>query len=64
MATATETNIPIGTIIVDMVDPKTKEMVWRGTAQDQVSGGGSDRGQVQDAMKALFKDFPPGPASK
>jgi hypothetical protein len=64
MATATQTNIPIGTIIVDMVDPKTKEMVWRGTAQDQVSGGGSDRGQVQDAMKALFKDFPPGSASK
>lgn len=64
MATATQTNIPIGTIIVDLVDPKTKEMVWRGTAQDQVSGGGSDRGQVQDAMTALFKDFPPGPSSK
>jgi Domain of unknown function (DUF4136) len=59
MATATQTNIPIGTIIVDMVNPKTKEMVWRGTAQDQVSGGGSDKGEVQDAMKALFKNFPP-----
>ncbi len=64
MASATQTNIPIGTIIVDMVDPKTKEMVWRGTAQDQVSGTGADRGQVQDAMKALFKDFPPAAGSK
>jgi hypothetical protein len=59
MATATQTNIPIGTIIVDMVNPKTHEMVWRGTAQDQVSGTGADRGQIQDAMQALFKNFPP-----
>ncbi|HTY41471.1 MAG TPA: DUF4136 domain-containing protein [Thermoanaerobaculia bacterium] len=60
MATATQTNIPIGTIIVDMVNPKTKEMIWRGTAQDQVSGTGADRGQVQQAMQELFKNFPPG----
>jgi uncharacterized protein DUF4136 len=61
MATATQTNIPIGTLIVDMVNPKTKEMVWRGTAQDQVSGNGEDRGKVQDAMNAMFKNFPPQP---
>ena len=61
MATATQTNIPIGTIIVDMVNPKTHEMIWRGTAQDQVSGTGADKGQVQDAMTALFKNFPPAP---
>ena len=59
MATATQTNIPIGTIIVDLVNPKTKEMVWRGTAQDQVSGTGEEKGQVQDAMAAIFKNFPP-----
>ena len=59
MATATQTNIPIGTIIVDMVNPKTHEMIWRGTAQDQVSGTGADKGQVQDAMNAIFKNFPP-----
>jgi hypothetical protein len=61
MATATQTNIPIGTIIVDMVNPKTHEMIWRGTAQDQVSSTGADRGQVQDAMNAIFKNFPPTP---
>ena len=59
MATATQTNIPIGTIIVDMVNPRTHEMIWRGTAQDQVSGTGADRGQVQQAMQAIFKNFPP-----
>jgi hypothetical protein len=59
MATATQTNIPIGTIIVDLVNPKTHEMIWRGTASDQVSGTGADRGQVQQAMQAIFKNFPP-----
>lgn len=63
MATATQTNIPIGTVIVDMVNPKTHEMIWRGTAQDQVTGTGADRGQVQQAMQAIFKNFPPGSAS-
>jgi hypothetical protein len=62
MATATQTTIPIGTMIVDMVNPKTHEMVWRGTAQDQVSTTGADRGQIDAAMQALFKNFPPQPA--
>lgn len=61
MATATQTTIPIGTLIVDMVNPKTHEMVWRGTAQDQVSSTGADKGQVDAAMQALFKNFPPQP---
>jgi hypothetical protein len=59
MATATETKIPIGTLIVDLVNPKTKEMVWRGQAQDQVSGTGEDQGKIQAAVTALFKNFPP-----
>ncbi len=60
MATATETNIPIGTLIVDLVDPSTHEMVWRGIAKDQVSGNGEDQGKVGEAMQKLFANFPPG----
>ena len=64
MATATQTNIPIGTLIVDLVDPNTKEMVWRGIAQDQVSANGEQKGQTDQAIAAIFKNFPPGAASK
>jgi len=60
MATTTVQKIPMGTLIVDLVDPSTKEMVWRGQAQDQVSGDGKDQGKLQDAMTAIFKNFPPG----
>ncbi len=59
MATATQTNIPIGTLIVDLVNPRTKEMVWRGIAQDQVGTNGEQKGQVDAAIAALFKNFPP-----
>ena len=59
MATTTQTNIPIGTLIIDLVDPKSHEMIWRGTAQDQVSTTGADKGQVQEAVTTIFKNFPP-----
>ena len=63
MATATETNIPMGPLVVDLVNPKTKEMVWRGTATDQVSGDGKDQGKVGEAVATIFKNFPPSPGS-
>ncbi|HKD17944.1 MAG TPA: DUF4136 domain-containing protein [Thermoanaerobaculia bacterium] len=64
MAQATQTQVPIGTIVVNMTNAKTGELIWRGMAQDQVSGGGSDNGKVQEAMQDLFKNFPPGSTSK
>jgi hypothetical protein len=62
MATATQTNIPIGTLIVDLVDPNTHEMVWRGMAQDQVKANGESAQTIQEAMQKLFQNFPPGAA--
>ena len=64
MTTATETKIPIGTLVVDLVNPKTKELVWRGTASDQVSASGAEQGQIQNAIAELFKNFPPAPGQK
>jgi Domain of unknown function (DUF4136) len=64
MATTTVQKIPMGTLVVDLVDPNTKEMVWRGTATDQVSGSGEDQGKVDEAMQKLFANFPPTPGTK
>jgi Domain of unknown function (DUF4136) len=64
MATTTVQKIPIGTLVIDLVDPSTKEMVWRGTASDQVSNSGESQGKIDEAMQKLFKDFPPTPGSK
>ena len=62
MATATETKIPDR-------DPgrgprqSRRRTRWSGAASrsDQVSASGAEQGQVQDAVAALFKNFPPKP---
>ena len=59
MTTATETTIPTGTLVVDLVNPKSKELVWRGTASDQISASGAEQGQIQNAVAKLFENFPP-----
>lgn len=64
MATTTVQNIPIGTLIVDLVDPSSKEMVWRGMAQDQVKANGESAETINEAMQKLFQNFPPAPGAK
>ena len=61
MTTATETTIPTGTLVVDLVNSKNKGLVWRGTASDLISPSGAEQGQIQDAVAELFKGFPPQP---
>lgn len=56
--------IPIGTLVVDLVDTKAKELVWRGRASRVVSSDEmpKDRDEkVQEAVNKLFDGFPPKP---
>ena len=48
-----------GSIVVDVVDAKSKEMVWRGVAKDVLSKAESRLEYVDESMKALFKEYPP-----
>jgi hypothetical protein len=61
MAQATQSTVPIGTLVVNMTNAKTGELIWRGMSQDTVSGGGSDNGKTQEAIQELFTSFPPAP---
>jgi len=64
MTTVTSTTIPIGTLIVDIVDARTKDGIWRGIAQDELTGKGEDHGKAQEAANELFKNFPPSSTGK
>jgi hypothetical protein len=56
--------MPIGALVVSIMDPKTNQMVWRGVAEGTVPpGGGLARQKAQIALDRLFADFPPKPAS-
>ncbi|HEX7252709.1 MAG TPA: DUF4136 domain-containing protein [Thermoanaerobaculia bacterium] len=57
---ATVTTIPVGTLIVDLVDTGRREMVWRGRASDVFP---PDRGErieeLQTAVNKIFEKYPP-----
>lgn len=55
-----EIPIKVGTGVIDIFDTKTKKLLFRGMAEDELSEKGSDNQQkIDKAVKAIFKDFPP-----
>jgi hypothetical protein len=62
MQTTTVEKIPTGTLVVDLVDAKTSNAVWRGIAKDQISTSASPEERNQKAAEVfakLFENFPP-----
>jgi hypothetical protein len=59
-ATTTAEQIPIGTLMVDLYDTNTHELVFRGTARGEVSNKPDKNvSKVDKAIDKMFKDFPP-----
>jgi hypothetical protein len=55
----------VGTLIVDIFDAKTKQLMFRGTATDEISDKAEKNvKKVEKATTKMFKDFPPGSAKK
>lgn len=51
-----------GTLILDIVDPNNKELMWRGSAQDEVhfkSTPEKDQTQLSEAVQTMLENFPP-----
>jgi len=63
MSTTTVDKIPVGTLIVDLVDAKENQLKWRGTASKTLDPSASveKREQnVNEAVAKLFAGYPPG----
>ena len=62
MATASTTvsEYLVGTLVVDMFDAKSKNLVFRGTAEDEISDNPEKNAKrLEKASDKLFKNFPP-----
>ena len=62
MQTTTVTEIPTGTLVIDLVDSKSNTAVWRGIAKDQISTSATPEERTQKATEVftkLFEKFPP-----
>jgi hypothetical protein len=60
-ATTTADTIHIGTVVVDILDGKTHQLVWRGVGSDELNGDPKDLDNaIRKGAQVMFKDFPPG----
>ena len=62
MATASSSTINIGTLVLDMYDPTTKQLVWTGNATktlDPSSNQEKNQKNLNKAMEKLLKNYPP-----
>ncbi len=67
MATATSSTIRVGTLVVDVYDPATKQLIWRGQATKTLNPSNNPQKNQQNLNKAvakLLKNFPPPPPKK
>jgi len=59
-ATTTVQQVPVGTLMVDLYDTATHELVFRGTATGEVSNKSEKNTEkVDKAIDKMFKNFPP-----
>jgi hypothetical protein len=62
MGTATSSTISNGTLVLDMYDPSTKQLVWTGRATktiDPSSNQEKNQKNLNNAMKKLLQKYPP-----
>ena len=62
MTTTTVREVPVGTLVIDLVDAKAKKLVWRGTASAVISGSRSPeemQQKINGAIDKMFYKYPP-----
>ncbi len=60
-ATTTTETYQVGTVVVDLFDTKTKQLLWRGTTSDTLSNNSNKNIEnLNKGVDKMFKKFPPG----
>jgi hypothetical protein len=64
-ATTTTETYKVGTVVVDIFETKTKQLIWRGSESDTLSNN-SDKNikNLDKGVEKMFKKFPPGSSNK
>jgi hypothetical protein len=64
-ATTTTSEYLVGTLVADIFDARTKALIFRGTATDELSDKPEkNQKKLAKATDKMFKDFPPGSKKK
>jgi hypothetical protein len=64
-ATTTTDTYKVGTVVVDLFDTKTKQLIWRSSESETLSNN-SDKNikNLDKGVEKMFKKFPPGSSNK
>jgi Domain of unknown function (DUF4136) len=61
-ATTTTETYKVGTLVIDLFDTNTKQLVWRGSASDTLSDKSEKNiDNLDKGVEKMFKKFPPEP---
>ncbi len=61
MRTTTTREYEVGTLIVDILDPKEQKLIWRGTGKERIGSSKDPESvtkEINEAIAAIMKDFP------
>ena len=59
-ATTTEHDYKDGTLVIDMYEAKTKQLIWRGSVEDMLSDKAEkNEKNLKKGVAKMFKQFPP-----
>jgi hypothetical protein len=65
MSTTSTQTYTVGTIVVDIFDVMTKQLLFRGQASETINKDAEKNTKtLYKAMAKMFKDFPPSAAAK
>lgn len=54
-----------GSLIIDIIDASTKQLIWQGTGNKDIEKPSSDPDKaIAEIVSAIMKDFPPGKDNK
>ncbi|MGB2668807.1 MAG: DUF4136 domain-containing protein [Candidatus Acidiferrum sp.] len=62
MASDRSSTVNIGTLVLDMYDPSSKQLVWTGNATKTIDPSSNQEGKqknVNKAVQMLLKNYPP-----
>lgn len=60
-ATTTTENYRVGTLVIDLFDANSKNLIWRGSASDTLSDkSGKNIKNLDKGVQKMFDRFPPG----
>ncbi len=56
--------LPLGTLVIDIIDPDTNRLIWRGYSEAGINPTSQDMERINLAVADIMSQFPPSPINR